>query len=173
MNTWFPDMDQTTLERVAREHAYALEVYDGDPDRLAVNYLRHECTDYDYHQTQGQHRAACEAIGKRYPWLAAEAARQVAARAESERRDREAMAMLARQEEEEAEARRAMIVESREIIGGFAVGQRVGVKIKGHDRVGTVTKVGRSKVTVSYQIATGKNRDRVAIIHAALLKVLA
>src|SRR5690554_4825541 len=91
IKTWFPDAGPEQLIRMAERHVHALECARGDfglsdapVERLVVNYLRHQHTDYDTDQTQERHRAACEAIAARYPWLAAECERQIRLRAARE-----------------------------------------------------------------------------------------
>ena len=72
------------LVKVAREHAIGLDHASGQVARLdsadetlVVNWLRHQCTDYDRDQSAARHRAACEAIAHVYPWLSDECRRQI------------------------------------------------------------------------------------------------
>jgi hypothetical protein len=81
IRTELPDLSRPRLIRAARDHPLDLAIqYEGeapccDDHRLVVNMLRHEYTDYDADQSAPGHRAACEAIAARYPWLADECAR--------------------------------------------------------------------------------------------------
>lgn len=76
ISTFFPlDPSPSRLEHLTREHARRLDLeYGRDAsqapiDRLVVNYLPHECTDYDLEQSVARHRAACEAIARGdTPW---------------------------------------------------------------------------------------------------------
>ncbi|MFI0447002.1 hypothetical protein [Actinomadura sp. 6N118] len=176
--TWFPtNASYDQLKRLAELHALDVDfAYDRigasnnvPTDRLIVNYLRHECTDYDEDQTSERHRAACEAIAKRYPCLAEECQRQIKRRHD---KDEEIAAMVASYEiekEQERAERRARVEASKRIIAGLRVGQKVMYKNRRYTYEATVTKIGRSKVTVAYQVKTGKDRDRTATVHAAFV----
>src|SRR5699024_5575291 len=76
------DLTLARLKRLAQEHARQLDLDSSHvpPVRSMVNYLRHECTDYDLEQSASRHRAACEAIARRFPQLAKECRRQIADR---------------------------------------------------------------------------------------------
>ncbi|MFJ5846418.1 hypothetical protein [Streptomyces sp. NPDC092903] len=52
------------------------------------------------------------------------------------------------------------------------MGQRVQFTRKGRVYQGVVEEVGRSKVTVAYQVKTGPQRDRTLSLHAALVDPL-
>lgn len=74
------------------------------------------------------------------------------------------------EQETERERRRAVVVDSREAITELRVGQRVSIPYKRRRYTGVVTKLGRSKVAVAYRIATGRDRDRVRLVHASLVR---
>jgi hypothetical protein len=83
LHTQFPNLDRITLCARAMNHALDPDYdydYDFDPcvpeERLAANMLRHANTNYDDYRSADRHRAACEAIAQRYPWLAEECQRQ-------------------------------------------------------------------------------------------------
>ncbi|MEV2278777.1 hypothetical protein AB0I72_24635 [Nocardiopsis sp. NPDC049922] len=176
ITTFFPAVtSRRRLERSAREHTLTLDLERGScsddvpVERLVVNYLRHECTDYDLDQSSPRHRAACEAIAERFPWLAKECQRQIVRRAEADA-EAEAASRSWEQEEEAARERcRALVSASREAIADLHVGQRVSFPYKRHRYTGVITKKGRSRVTVAYRIRTGKDRDRVRLVHASLV----
>ncbi|WP_017597329.1 hypothetical protein [Nocardiopsis lucentensis] len=176
ITTFFPsDTTRCRLERSAREHALALDLErgscgDGVPtERLVVNYLRHECTDYDLDQSGPRHRAACEAIATRFPWLAEECQRQIARRTEADAMAEAAWEAWERERKAERERHRIMVAASREAVADLRVGQRVSFPYKRHRYTGVITKKGRSRVTVVYQIRTGEDRERVRLIHASLV----
>lgn len=179
IRTFFPlALSPTRLEQLAREHAWQLDLEYGRSgsqapiDRLVVNYLRHECTDYDLEQSAPRHRAACEAIARTFPWLAEECRRQVDRRAQQDLEEEELRRALADEEEQHRAERRAMVTRSREVIKGMHVGQRVRFRDGRYPRTGVITKLGRSRVTVAYQVATGRDRGRVRLLHAARITLV-
>jgi hypothetical protein len=166
-----PDWDRRRLEdrAVARARELAIERgycdwWTADVDRLVVNMLRHEFTGYDESRSQRAHAIVCEAIAGKYSWLAAECERQTRRRRDSERL--EAAAVSAYEEHEEAQRvwRRERVAESREAIRQLVVGTRILARVKGHERVARIVKVGRSRVTISYRIKSGE--ERTALVYA-------
>jgi hypothetical protein len=125
--------------------------------------LRDELTGYDETHSQQAHAIACDAIARKYPWLAVECERQTRRRCDSERL--EAVAFEAYEEREEAQRvwRCERVAESREAIGRLVVGTRVVARVKSHDRVARIVKVGRSRVTISDQINSGE--ERAALVY--------
>jgi len=91
---FFPDWDRPKLEKIAVRHAIEVNsCYDRDPDyskteRLVVNMLRHEFTDYDNEQSASRFIAACTAIAAHYPWLSDECHHQIAKRRKQNPRER-------------------------------------------------------------------------------------
>ncbi|MEO6090523.1 MAG: hypothetical protein ABIQ18_46225 [Umezawaea sp.] len=170
-------MDAARLGRAAERHAFELDCDRDRPgtsddvptDRLVVNFLRHQCTDYDEDRTQERHRQACEAIARRFSWLAEECERQIERRARSEREGEEMVAEYERQQHESQAKRRETAEKSRQVIMSMTVGQKVWFEDRCYTYVATVTKIGRSKVTVAYQVKTGNDRDRSKTVHAALV----
>lgn len=169
------------LARAAELHAIQIagdrghiETRDDVPtDRLIVNYLRHECTDYDDDQTAERHKAACEAIADRFPYLAEECKRQITRRGDTDRRLADEAACYEAQQREWKAARRTRVEESKQAIKAMQVGQQV--TYRRNEKcvyTATIVKVGRSKVTVAYRVKTGKDRDRTATVHAALVTPL-
>jgi hypothetical protein len=72
VRTRFPLWPRSRLETMARDRAEMLDlVHDRgfreyvDTDRLVVNMLRHEFSDYDDDQSQAAHRVVCEAVESR------------------------------------------------------------------------------------------------------------
>ena len=172
ISTFFPKTSRDNLVRQARLHAIALENYETPDERAVVNYLRHEFTDYDNNPSQARHRAACEAIAAQYPWLAEECTRQIKRRAQQEA---EEAAMLRAYEAEQARAqaeRRALVEASKKMITSLTVGQRVLYKYKRWEYEATISKIGRSKITVTYRLKTSGDQ-RVKEVHAALVTALA
>jgi hypothetical protein len=172
IGTFFPKTSRNNLVRQARLHAIELENYETPDERAVVNYLRHEFTDYDDEPSQVRHRAACEAIAAQYPWLAEECARQIKRRAQQEA---EEAAMLRAYEAEQARAqaeRRAVVEASKKMITSLTVGQRVLYKYKRWEYEATISKIGRSKITVTYRLKTSGDQ-RVKEVHAALVTALA
>lgn len=166
----FPDWDRRRLERAAVDHTIDLAMARGQVTadfpvgQLVVNMLRHEFTSYDERPTQAAHRAACEAIAGRYPWLAEECHRQVAVRAERERQEREWLAVAEEQQAAWVAWRRERVMESQAVCARLGVGMPVTVKVKGHQRDATVVKVGRSRVTVRFRLKSGA--ERTALVYA-------
>lgn len=130
-----------------------------DIDRAVLKMCRHELTTYDDDQSVNAHQAACGAIKAKYPWLAAECDAQLRRRAILEA---EPASMLALWEAEQAareEARRQRSAASVEANSGPGLGMVVDVRIKGHERSATITRLGRCRVEVSYTIKTGAERQ--------------
>jgi hypothetical protein len=178
IKTWLPkNVDPARLGCDAERHAFELDCDrdrlgasdDVPTDRLVVNFLRHQHTDYDEDQTQERHRQACEAIARRFSWLAEECERQIERRARSEREGEDMAAEYERQQRERQAERREVAEKSRQVIRSMTVGQKVWFKDRCHTYEATVTKIGRSKVTVAYQVKTGNDRDRCKTVHAALV----
>jgi hypothetical protein len=173
ITTSFPlDPHRGRLERSAREHARVLALERGgvgdgpvSVERLVVDYPRQERTHDDRNPSAERHRAAGEAIPRRFPWPAEECRRQTAGRAKEDA----AVRVWAREPEIERERRRTVVVDSREAITELRVGQKVSFPYKRLRYTGVVTKLGRSRVAVAYRIATGRDRDRVRLVHAALV----
>ena len=168
----FPDSSRKQLIRLAHAHAFDLAVdrgYDdignATDDRLTVNMLRHEFTDYDLDQSAGRYREACRAIADRYPHLAAECARQIAAREADEHAARRDAEMYLAEQRQRAEQRRVLIAASRQVIGTLVVGQHVVATVRGHVRCGVLTKISRSRVTMEFMLASGA--PRTATLYAA------
>jgi len=176
VRTELPNLNRERLENRAQRHAddIAMERGWGDTncsiDQLVVNMLRHEYTDYDNDQTAARHTAANRAIAARYPWLAAECDRQTERRTAEERDSAALWADHLAMQEQIALMRQETIAASRAICGSFHVGQPVELTIKGHQRSGTVVKVGRSRLTVHYEIKTGA--ERTAVVYATEVKIL-
>lgn len=169
--TFFPKASPDNLVRHARLHAIERENYETTDERAVVNYLRHEFTDYDDDPTQVRHRAACAAIAAQYPWLVEECTRQIKRRAQQEAAE---AAMLRAYEAEQARRqaeRRAVVEASKNVITSLTVGQRVLYKYKRWQYEATISKIGRSKITVIYRLKTGD--QRVKEVHAALVTALA
>lgn len=165
--TEFPDWPRRRLERVAVEHAAKVALtYDRVPGdapagRLVVNMLRHEFTSYDADPTPENHRAVCEAIAARFPWLQNECERQVQARERQEAEERAAMEWAEATLATEQAGRKACIEESKRAISRFREGMTVTAKVKGHVREATVLKVGRTRLTIGFKIKTGAGRTAV------------
>ena len=167
IQTRFPDWSRVKLETIARQHADEVALAYGrvgaetdDVDRLVVNMLRHEFTNYDDDQIEHAHRLACEAIKARCPWLGDECHRQITRRAAAEQED----AAFAEMAEHWERAEKARLEErSRDsslVIGALKVGDEVIAHIVGRERRGTITWVGRLRVEVRYVIKTGEARTR-------------
>lgn len=160
----FPNLSRHRLIKAARDHAVELEVScgvqatDRDDVRLVVNMLRHEYTDYDADQSAPRHRAACEAIAARYPWLAAECARQIKVRAAAEQVNEQMIQEWLAEEERRRTQKRDLIAASRAVIDDLTVGQHVTATVRGHVRHGVLTKVARSRVTMEFTLRTGAAR---------------
>jgi hypothetical protein len=155
------------LERVAREHATAVELaFDRTPsdiddvDRFVVNMLRHEYTNYDDDQSQEAHRFACEAIKVRCPWLSDECDRQIERRIQAEREEASLLEMAEEWSRAEQERRCERSRASMAQIGALHTGDVVLARVGGRERECTISWVGRSRVDVSYVIKTGEARTR-------------
>lgn len=174
IKTWFPDVSPEQLVRMAKRHVYALECDRGDfglsdapVERLVVNYLRHQCTDYDTDQTQERHRAANEAIAARYPWLAAECERQIRLRAERDAELASLVEFFEIDEERRRAERQAIVAASRDAAKKLRVGQVVSYRSRGRVYAATITRIGRTRVTLTYRLRTGG--ERTAVVHASLV----
>jgi hypothetical protein len=160
----FPDWPRRKLKRVAEDHAADAALSrghtpgDAPVERLVVNMLRHEFTSYDSSQSQEAHRVVCEAIAARFGWLRPECERQIQARARHEADDAGWIAAAREHEAARAAWRHDRVAESRDAIGQFTVGMRVTATVRGHRRDATVVKIGRSRVTVMFQIKSGAVR---------------
>jgi len=159
-----PDWSRQKLEETALAHAWELALEFGhDPseaciERLVVNMLRHEFTDYDADQGQEAKRRICGAIAERFPWLAAECGRQI-----DQRRREDAEAARWRElaecmQEERAQHAAARSRASREAIAGMPVGTKVMARVAGRERAGTIVWHGRARVDVAYTIKSGQER---------------
>ncbi|MFJ1756500.1 hypothetical protein [Kitasatospora sp. NPDC088134] len=178
VRTWFPDYDRARLVALADSHALDIAVAHGGKDvgpneeRLVVNLLRHHYTDYDQHeQTSARHRAACEAIAERYPWLAEECRAQIGRRERLGLEAADIAAGLEADREVERQERQALVAVSRAAAKKLTVGDAVAFedgRAHGGRRTATVTAVGRSMVTVEYGLASGERRTRK--LHASLVQ---
>jgi hypothetical protein len=165
--TRFPNWSRETLEQAAFDQAMAMDIFSGrdfrtsdSVDRLVVNMLRHEFTDYDNDQRQEHHRLVCLSIKSRYVWLSEECDRQIERRARAERMEIEYLIETQRRALEERERRAERSKTSQEIIATFKVGGEVIARIGGRNRCGTVTWVGRKRVEIRYAIKSGEVRTR-------------
>lgn len=170
----FPAVSRKRLIRMARDHAADLAAMceEADPPdddhRLVVNMLRHKFTDYDDDQSTSRHRAACERITARYPWLADECTRQVAVRAGAHTQAEQMLRDWVVDRERERAQRRDLVAASHAGITDLTVGQHVTVTVHGHVRQGVLTKVARSRVTVEFTLRSGQSRT--AVVHAATVQ---
>jgi hypothetical protein len=160
IETFFPNWQGSKLEKIAVQRAIEVNsYYDRDPDcsktdRLVVNMLRHEFTDYDCDQSTSRFIAACDAISTHYPWLNDECRRQIAKRRKSEAERTAHLQMM----QEEQEVNRQRSNESSQFIDRFYIGQTVQGRIRGHNRIGEVTWIGTRRVEISFRLATGQER---------------
>ena len=177
VSTWFPSSTEPLYAQV-HDHARALDTLRGRPgqglpvERLVVDYLRNEYTDYSCDRGSLRHRQACEAIAGRFPHLAHECRLQIRRRHRAEQE-----AALVRRRWDPArysrrEHQRALTAASRRAICYLSVGQAVTFRLARNHYAGTITKVGRSRVSVAYRNHTGRDRDRVRQLHAALVVAL-
>lgn len=163
-----PDWDRSRLEDRAIAHAEELSWErggygwrGGDVDRIVVNMLRHEFTDYDETQSGQTPTAACRAIGARYPWLAGECECQLRRRRAADE-DAAALAeMMNAEEGARRRWRRERAAESRQAIRQLALGMTVRARTRRHDRVARIIKLGRSRITVEFRIKSGQRRTAV------------
>jgi hypothetical protein len=164
MKIFFPDWSRVQLERTALKHASAISLaYDRDfdpsqTDRLVVNMLRHEFTDYDDNQSVGRFMKACSEMAVRYPWLSEECERQMLRRRQIDETAEAWGKMAEAQGQREAEERRARSAASAEAIADLHIGQRVRARVRGHERIGTITWIGRRRVEIAFKIASGAER---------------
>ncbi|MGW4817026.1 hypothetical protein ACWEPB_36025 [Kitasatospora cineracea] len=177
VHTWFPDRDRAHLVAAAERHALDLSLAYGyaavgeGEKRLVVNFLRHQYTDYDYgEQTSARHRATCEAVAARYPWLTEECRARIARRRHNDESDALAASAWEHERGIEQEARQAVAAASREAVRQLAIGDVAEFedgRVRGGRRAATVTNIGRSKVTVEFTLASGEQRTRK--LHASLV----
>ena len=146
----FPDLTREELEQLARKHASKrIGIPESDVvniDRLVVNLLRHTSTNYDCDQSSRRHTASCDAIARRYPWLADECARQ----------------MMRREDERKWERR----IGNNSAANGshnLTVGDTVVAVINGRERNCEVLEVGRRKVLLRFGTAPRTCTVRVHI----------
>ena len=166
MRTHLPDLSRAQLERRALEHAIGMSVACGRPfeasnsDRLVVNMLRHEFTDYDDDQSALAHKAACDAIKAAYPWLEAECDAQAARRKATDAFDAASIEMAEATERRRRTWRHDRVQQSRAAIVELSVGASVTARVDGRERTGTITWRGRSRVEVAYTTKAGEGRVR-------------
>ncbi|MDH2904575.1 MAG: hypothetical protein PXZ08_11605 [Actinomycetota bacterium] len=160
----FPEWTRERLEQVATNHAIKIaiergyEIGDAPVDRLVVNMLRHEFSDYDADPTAPRHAMACRSIAAQFPWLSEECERQVARRTRDEKIDVSMRVYAEAQAEASRQWRAERVRESRAAIRSLTVGERVVARIAGADRQGIVTWIGRSKVEINYRTKSGAER---------------
>jgi len=165
MRTRFPDWGRECLEKVALEHAIEVSVASGREfdssltGRLVANMARHEFTDYDEDQSTERFAEACAAIADRYPWLSGECNAQVARRRLADAQATLAAEMEQRWRQDEAERRRERSAEAAEAIGGLVLGQRARARVKGQERTGVLTWIGRRRVELAFTIKSGEERS--------------
>jgi hypothetical protein len=164
MKTWFPNCSRPHLERTALDHAIELAVASGRgvetsaTDRLVVNMLRHEFTDYDDDPSVANFSSACRAIARRFSWLGQQCTRQVAQR---RRAEVEKSALLEMHEEEKGcrrEDRRRRSLASIPVIEGLVIGTPVTAVVRGFPRQGTITWRGRRRVEITFLLKSGEVR---------------
>lgn len=164
MKTRFPDWSHRRLERTAL--AYAIDVSlacdrDFDPsltDRLVVNMLRHEFTDYGNHQPFENFDSACSAIAERFPWLRGECARPILHRGAMEAQEADLLAMWGRQERRLREQRQMRAADPVRAIDGIDLGTEITARVRGVQRRGTVTWRGRKRAGITFTIKSGQER---------------
>jgi hypothetical protein len=89
--TQLPEWSRTRLESQALGAVYLDLAHErsvresANVDRLVVNMLRHEFSDYDADQSQDAHEFVCRTIGTKYVWLSEECERQIESRVRNER----------------------------------------------------------------------------------------
>ncbi|MFE3459322.1 hypothetical protein ACFXKD_17405 [Nocardiopsis aegyptia] len=132
-----------------------------------MNDPRHVGADDGRDPSTARHPAADEALT--IPWPAEEPGRQVSGQARDDDAALTASAEWTREREDGRERRPSVGVDSREAIRELWVGQRVSFPYKRRRYAGVITKLGRTRVAVAYRIATGRNRDRVRLVHASLV----
>ncbi|MFD0353002.1 hypothetical protein ACFVHW_04520 [Streptomyces sp. NPDC127110] len=166
--TFFPRrMARTRLEKLAQKHASELNsfferepAFHGVPvERLVVNLLRHEYTDYDEEQTPDRHREACEAIAAAYPWVAEECERQIQRRTRAEKDAERFQDWFEAERELRRDEARELRERSTAAIGALDIGQRVSFRKQGRGYEGLISKVGRTRVTVTYNLRDGQERS--------------
>ena len=164
MKTRFPSWSRSHLEKVALKHAFDVSFDTGrdfDPtlsDRLVVNMLRHEFSDYDDNQSATNFSAACAEIAIRFLWLAPECERQMARRRENDAAADDAHEMFERATLEQQIRRRAISAASSEVIRSLRIGDRVTALVRGRQRSGTIVWVGRKQIEFSFKLKSGQVR---------------
>jgi hypothetical protein len=133
-------------------------------DRLVVNMLRHEHTAYDDNQNQDAHRAACEAIARKYPWLREECERQINRRAQNENFEEMVREQYEDEQAEAARYRQERVEQSKAVIGALSPGMTVTAHVRGYVREAVIVSVGRSRVKVAFRLKTGEERE--AMVYA-------
>jgi hypothetical protein len=160
IEAFFPNWQRSKLEKIAIQRAIEVNSrYNRDPDcsktdRLVVNMLRHEFTDYDKDRNLRRFIEACTAISANYPWLNDECRRQIAKRRKSEAERTAHLQMM----QEEQEVNRQRSNESTQLIDRFYIGQTVQGRIRGHNRIGEITWIGTRRVEISFRLAPGQER---------------
>jgi hypothetical protein len=161
-----PDWSRKQLEDTALAHGgelallYGREPGEASIERLVVNMLRHEFTDYDVDPSLEAKRRSCVAIAERFPWLAEEGCRQIDQR---KRQEAEAamwseMADFLQRERAQKAAERSRAF--REAISLMPAGTKVMARVAGREREGTIVWQGRARVDVAYTIKSGQERTK-------------
>ncbi len=113
-----------------------------------LDMLRHEFTGDDDNQNMGRFMKACSEMAVRFPWLSGECERQMLRLREIEETAETWGRMAEAGEQREAEERRARSAASAEAIVDLHIGQRVRARVRGHERIGTITWIGRRRVEI-------------------------
>ena len=79
----------------------------------------------------------------------------------AERDERSAFLAAGAQEVAARKWRRDRVSESRAAIAALTVGMAVHATVKGHSRAATITKVGRSRISIAFRLKSGAERTAV------------
>lgn len=133
-------------------------------DRLLVNYLRHNYTNYDFtEQTYELKKEVNTVIAELFPDLKEECLNQIIERKIKE----DFIERYLKKQEVLKQEHKNFIEKSKSINKTLLVGQKATAKINGIIRELTITKINVSKVEVEYYLKN--NQRRTKLIHSAKL----
>ncbi len=119
------------------------------------NQVAVDDTDYDDDQSSERHRAACEAIAVKYPYLAEECAAQIKRRESSDEEAESYARYIQEQRDSYTEFRHVRSAESAECAAEWSVNDTCGVPHKGRWYIGRVVKKNRVTVDVEFMRKNG------------------
>jgi hypothetical protein len=165
LETYFPDWQRSEIEKAAVKRSMEINAghtyepdYNSNTDRLAVNWLRHEFTDYNDNQSVDRFIEACTAIASRYPWLKSECDFQIEKKKKVCAEGADLLMLMREIRAQEHKDKLRLSEESAKAVSDLHIRQTVQVRSGERERVGEITWIGSLRVEVLFRIATGRKR---------------